>query len=87
MAAISFQSECNQFIILTGCVWLAVVLSAVLHFDRRQTERFDHFVRSHAPVRRAEGQDGERQGKRGQRERQEGTVPPRQTFQHRAKML
>jgi len=45
---------------LTSCVRLAVVLSAVLHFHRRQTERFDHFMCALAPIWGAEGQHRER---------------------------
>lgn len=49
-------------VMCTCGVGLAVVLSTVLHFDRRKAERLDHLVGALAPVGGAEGQDGEGQG-------------------------
>ena len=45
---------------LTCSVWLAVVLSAVLHLDWGKAEGLDHLVGALAPIGGAEGQN--RQG-------------------------
>ena len=56
------KQQRDDSVMCTCGVGLAVVLSAVLHFDWRQAERLDHLVGALAPVGGAEGQDGEGQG-------------------------
>lgn len=63
-------------------VGLAVVLSTVLHFDRRQAERLDHLVGAFAPVGGAEGQDGEGQGQSGQGQGEQGARAAGHVLQH-----
>lgn len=53
-------------------VRLAVVLTAVLHFDRRQAEGLDHLVSALTPVGGAESQDGEGQSQSGQGQGEQG---------------
>lgn len=63
-------------------VRLAVVLSAVLHLDRRQAERLDHLVGPLAPVGGAESQDGEGQGQGGQGQGEQGARAAGHVLQH-----
>lgn len=63
-------------------VRLAVVLTTVLHFDRRQAERFDHLVGALTPVRGAESQDGEGQSQSGQGQGEQGARATGHTLQH-----
>lgn len=63
-------------------VRLAVVLTTVLHFDRREAERLDHLVRSFTPVGGGQSQDGERQGQCGQRQGEQGARAAGHVLQH-----
>lgn len=63
-------------------VRLAVVLTTVLHFDRRQAEGFDHFVCALTPVGGAESEDGESQSQGGQGQGEQGARATGHTFQH-----
>lgn len=63
-------------------VRLAVVLTTVLHFDRRQAERLDHLVGALAPVGGAESQDGEGQRQRGQGQGEQGARAAGHVLQH-----
>lgn len=68
--------------VLTCRVRLTVVLPAVLHLDRRQAERLHHLVRPLAPVGRAEGRDGQREGQGGEGQGQQGPVTSGHLLQH-----
>ena len=63
-------------------VRLAVVLSAVLHLDRWQTERLHHLVGSLTPIGGAESRDGQGEGQWGEGKGQWGTVTSGHFLQH-----
>lgn len=66
----------------TCSVRLAVVLTTVLHFDRRQAEGLDHLVCALTPVRGAESQDGEGQSQSGQGQGEQGARATGHVLQH-----
>lgn len=63
-------------------VRLTVVLTTVLHFDRREAERLDHLVCSLTPVGSADSQDGEGQSHRGQGQGEQGARATGHMLQH-----
>lgn len=67
---------------LTCGVRLAVVLPAVFHLDWRQADRLHHLVCPFAPIRGAESPDGQREGQRGEEQRQQGAVTSGHFLQH-----
>lgn len=69
-------------IVGTCGVRLAVVLTTVLHFDRRQAEGLDHLVGALTPVGGAKSQDGEGQSQSGQGQGEQGARATGHTLQH-----
>lgn len=67
---------------ITCGIRLAVVLTTVLHFDRRQAEGLDHLMGALTPVGGAESEDGEGQSQSGQGQGEQGPRATGHTFQH-----
>lgn len=63
-------------------VRLTVVLTTVLHFDRRQAERLHHLMSALTPVRGGESQDGETQSQSGQGQGEQRARATGHTLQH-----
>lgn len=74
--------KCVWPVCLTCGVRLAVVLPAVFHLDWRQADRLHHLVCPFAPIRGAESPDGQREGQRGEEQRQQGAVTSGHFLQH-----